>query len=162
MKIAPFISVVVASFSFLFGVLQYANSDRNRLNKDFYDEKYRVFKELSKSISTIRYKILFADGDPEQIRKELIPVFEQHLTYITYSKLVLDTDIEIEKEVSDQLLDYERNLVTMHLKNDWPTEKMIELDQTGTKIIKDLGSIIQYEKEHINSNNLFDLFKLQD
>ena len=104
LKIAPFISVVVASFSFLFGVLQYANSDRNRLNKDFYDEKYRVFKELSKSISTIRYKILFADGDPEQIRKELIPVFEQHLTYITYSKLVLDTDIEIEKEESKSFM----------------------------------------------------------
>ena len=144
------ISICGSIFVFYFGFLQFLSNqsmmDKRKYNNFYYDERYRVLKEVTKSISEINILITYCTK--EKLDSSELKGISRNLIALNYAYLILDEHKKMDSIVLNNLNEY-RNLVFM--KSSMGYADLVQLDSIGRKTIIQIGNIINHEKDTINS-----------
>lgn len=133
------------------GFAQYLKSenaiDKRKYNNSYYEERYRVLKNVSKDIAEINMILAFKDTlnskDSLVIRNSFID--------FTYGKIVLDSTTSTDRILVKAINDYQ-TIIYQRVKLQRPTT-LDEVDKLNLQIISLTGSILRHEKDSINSAN---------
>lgn len=143
------ITTAIAALSFMFTVFSYMRTqtdiDKRRYNNAYYDERYRILKEITKSISDINNIVVYS---PDAITGDQLRQIADKSSVFNYAHLVLSTKGQ-DTVISDLLNQYETALVDV-LDNSMPD--IYALKTIGKQTIITCGQILINEKDSINSS----------
>ncbi len=145
------ITVLISALTLSFGVFSYFSTqkdiDRRKYNNAFYDERYRVLKEVTKSISEITNIITWSEEYNEPVVKEIY----SKTGVFGYSHLVLNEHTLQDSIVLELIYKYELILAGKVMGWGGTQYTADSLAQIGKTTIQECGKILIYEKDNTNS-----------
>ncbi len=146
---AQAITVFVSVGTIVFSVVSYVVSqelvDRRKYNNAYYDERYKVLKEITKSISEINVIIGHHEADKYSAAEK--QAIWDKISVFDYSYLVLDQKKE-DSVTLNMINRYQISLRQLIQSNDIHPREVYE---QGKSTIIQCGKILNDEKDHINS-----------
>jgi hypothetical protein len=153
------ITVSISAMTIIFTIYSFFSNqflvDKRKYNAHFYDERYKVLKDITKTISDVSNMINW-HPDRKYSEKEIDKIYEK--TYVfNYSYLVLDEQNYLDSIVLRKLKMYDSSLLGIIEKKNGsqfyknPFFDKENLKNIGDSIIICCGKIFSNEKDSINS-----------
>lgn len=154
LNITQLVTIAISVSTLLFSIHSYNSNqfmtDKRKYYNQYYDEKYKVLKDLTKSVSEITYDLgLRNNKKTKNLSDEELKNLSVKSSVFSYSLLVLNPSKENDSTVLSLINDFKVELIdylTVEDKYNIPKMRAI-----GDSIALVCGIIINKEKDSINS-----------
>lgn len=149
--VIKYLAAIIPIVTLLWAISQYfhteATTDTRKYMNQYYDERYKAFRDLAAAVTDIRSFLLYSDfASLKEKKKDSVQArLVKNLAYFNYARLVLDSSEKEDSILRQRLVSYEVTIFQITL--DVESKELVrKANNLGYEIIDRCGKTIKYEK----------------